>query len=133
MRRRILLSAIPFAAGLVALAAPMAFAATQAPYTDAAFAAAQSAGKPVLIEIDASWCPVCAKQRPILAQLMTDPALAKLVIYKVDFDSQKDVVRAMGANMQSTLIVFHGKTEKGRSTGETNPDAIKALLLKSNA
>jgi hypothetical protein len=27
--------------------------------------------------------------------------------------------------------VFKGKTEKGRSTGETDPGAIKALLMKS--
>jgi hypothetical protein len=31
------------------------------------------------------------------------------------------------------LIVFHGKTEKGRSTGVTDPAAIEALLLKSKA
>ena len=43
-----------------------------------------------------------------------------------------DVVRAMGAQMQSTLIVFHGAAEKGRSTGDTNPESIRALLQKAN-
>lgn len=33
--------------------------------------------------------------------------------------------------MQSTLIVFTGATEKGRSTGDTNPASIKALVGKA--
>ena len=34
--------------------------------------------------------------------------------------------------MQSTLIVFHGATEKGRATGITDPDAIRNLLAEAN-
>ena len=37
----------------------------------------------------------------------------------------------MGAQKQSTLIVFNGAIEKGRSTGETDPAAIQGLLDKS--
>jgi thioredoxin 1 len=123
------LPALAFAAAL-ALAAP-AMAAGPAQFTQPAFAMAQQQGKPILIEIDASWCPVCAQQRPILGKLMEDPAFRDLVVYKVDFDSQKDVVRGFGAQMQSTLIVFHGGAERGRSTGDTNADTIRALLAKS--
>jgi len=46
-----------------------------------------------------------------------------------DFGAQKDVVQTFGAPMQSTLIAFRGKAEIGRSIGETNPAAIKAMLL----
>jgi thioredoxin 1 len=107
-------------------------AATQSAFTQQAFTQAQQQGRPILVEIDASWCPTCARQRPILAQLMQDPLFKDLMIYKVDFDSQKDVVRSMGAQMQSTLIVFHGTAERGRSTGDTDPASIKALLEKAN-
>jgi len=34
--------------------------------------------------------------------------------------------------MQSTLVVFHGAAEKGRSTADTNAQSIKALLQKAN-
>jgi thioredoxin 1 len=115
----------------VFLAAPSQ-GATEAPFTKQAFAAAQTEGKPILVDISASWCPVCAKQRPILSQLMKDPAFRDLVVYQVDFDTQKDVVRDMGAQMQSTLVAFHGKAERGRSTGDTDPSAIRALLEKAN-
>ena len=107
-------------------------AATEAPFTAEAFAAAQKAGKPILVDVWASWCPTCAKQAPILSKLSADPAFKDLTIFRVDYDSQKDVVRDLGVRMQSTLIAFHGAKEAGRSAGETNPDRIRALLEQAN-
>jgi thioredoxin-like negative regulator of GroEL len=112
------------------VAAP-AHAATEAPFTQAAFDASEQAGKPILVHIEAPWCPTCAKQRPILATLEAEPAYADLIVYKIDFDHQKDVVRAFGAQMQSTLIAFHGKAEEARSTGDTNAASIAALVAKT--
>lgn len=125
-------SAALLAACLSVAVGSVAQAATEAPFTQPAFTAAQREGKPILVDITASWCPTCAKQRPILSQLMSEPAFKDLVVYQVDFDTQKDVVRALGAQMQSTLIVFRGNAEKGRSTGDTAPASIKALLDKAN-
>ena len=107
-------------------------AATEAPFTAEAFAAAQKAGKPILVDVWASWCPTCAKQAPILSKLSVDPAFKDLTIFRVDYDTQKDVVRDLGVRMQSTLIAFHGAKEAGRSAGETNPDRIRALLEQAN-
>lgn len=106
-------------------------AATVAPFTEQAFKSAQADGQPILVDISATWCPTCAQQKPIIDSLAATPAFEKLVILHVDFDTQKDVVRAMGARMQSTLIVFHGATRKGVSVGDTDPRSIKALLDKS--
>ena len=128
MHRRVLLLASALAP--VALMR-RASAATVMPFTEAAFQAAQASGEPILVAIHASWCPICAKQRPILSQLEAEPRFKNLVVYNIDFDSQKDQVRAMGVQKQSTLIVFDGTTEKGRSTGETDPAAIQSLLAKS--
>jgi len=108
-----------------------ASAATVAPFTEPAFKSAQADGLPILVDISATWCPTCAQQKPIIDSLSATPAFANLVILHVDFDTQKDVVRAMGARMQSTLIVFHGASLKGVSVGDTDPDSIKALLEKS--
>ena len=122
-------------AGALCFAVPAASwsASVAGPFSQQAFSATQAQGKPILVEITAPWCPVCAKQRPILSQLLSDPAFKDLVVYNIDFNSQKDAVRAMGAKMQSTLIVFKGDTEKGRSTGVSDPAAIKALLDKANS
>ncbi len=114
-----------------ATAVTPAFAATEMPYTQAAFQAAQAENAPILVWVHASWCPTCAKQAPILAKLEQEPAAKNLKVFKVDFDSQKDIVRAMGVQTQSTLIAFHGKTEAARSAGQTDEAAIRAVVAKT--
>ena len=59
------------------------------------------------------------------------PQNKDLLILDVDFDSQKPVVHAFGAQMQSTLIAFKGTTETARSVGDTDPDSL-AQLVASN-
>ncbi len=107
---------------------PTAMAVDHVSYSQQAFEDAQAAGKPILVEISASWCPTCKAQKKIMNGLLTAPELAGLTIFEVDFDSQKDVVRAFNAQMQSTLITFKGTKEVGRSVGDTNTDSIKKLL-----
>jgi thioredoxin 1 len=108
-------------------------AATIMPYDQAVFTAAQAQGKPVVVHVNASWCPNCAKQRPILDELAKLPEFNDLIIMRVDFDSEKALVRQFGVRMQSTLIAFHGKDERGRATAITDPAAIKALLEKAES
>ena len=97
----------------------------------AAFAEAKKEGKPILVDIFAVWCPTCRAQNPILVELTRAPKYKDIVVFKVDFDAQKDDVRALKAQSQSTLIVFKGDTEKGRSVGDTGKDSIAALLDKA--
>jgi thioredoxin 1 len=132
MRRRTVFAALACLGALAVVRIAIA-AAAAIPFQEQAFAASQQADAPILVEIDASWCPVCAVQRPILQKLSAEPAFRNLVVYRVDFDSQKDVVRQMGARQQSTLIVFHGKDERGRSTGATNEADIRALLVRASS
>jgi thioredoxin 1 len=103
-------------------------AAEQTAFTQQAFAAAQKAGRPILIHITASWCPTCKAQKPILSQLTAEPKFKDLAVFVVDFDNQKEVVRAFSARTQSTLITFKGSAELGRSVGDTNAKSIEALL-----
>lgn len=115
-----------------ALALGAAHAATEAPYDQAAVTAAQQAGKPVLLHVTAPWCPVCKQQKPILAKLLEDPAYKDLQVFDIDFDTQKDLLRTLGVQKQSTFIAFHGTKEEARSTGVTDPAAIQALVAKTN-
>lgn len=101
---------------------------TVAPFEQAAYDAAMADGQPMLIEISAPWCPTCRAQKAVLDELLVDPKFASLVHLDVDFDSRKDVVRALGAQMQSTLIVYSGGAEVARAVGEVRPDKIAALL-----
>ena len=112
-------------------AAGVAHAATVQPYQQHAFDAAQKSGQPTLIFVEASWCPVCAKERPILQQLYATPEFANLKVFDVNFDTSKPLLRQLGVQMQSTLILYHGTKETGRMTGATDPAVIKRLLETS--
>ncbi len=128
-RRTTLATLVAFAAALL-LAAP-AFAADKQPFDQAAFQAAQAAGKPILVHVTAPWCPTCKAQAPIVSRLTGEARFADLVSFNIDFDTQKDLLRTFNVRMQSTLIVFRGARETGRSTGDTNPTSIEALLAKA--
>jgi thioredoxin 1 len=130
-RRRLLAFSLSALALTRVLPPGAARAATVADYTPQGFAAAQAAGKPILVHINAGWCPTCAKQRPILSQLEARPECRDLQVFRVDFDTQKSVVRQFDARMQSTLIAFHGREETARSVGETRPDMIAKLVASA--
>lgn len=113
--------------GLAAVLA-LSLGAYAAPFDAKAFADAQAAGKSILIDVTAPWCPTCAKQRPTLSSIKKEQP--NLIVYEVDFDSSKDVLKRFRVQSQSTLIVFKGAKEVGRSTGETDPRRIRALVAQ---
>ena len=124
--RHVLLATIAF--GWISAAQ----AATVAPYQPAAFQAAQQADAPILVFVEAPWCPTCAKERPILSQLYDTPEFQKLKVFTVDFDTSKPLLHELGVQMQSTLIVYRGGHETGRATGLTDAGAIHKLLASSD-
>ncbi|MBS0418054.1 MAG: thioredoxin family protein [Proteobacteria bacterium] len=119
---------IAIASVAVAFATPL-WAAPAQPFTESQFEQAQKANQPILVDITASWCPTCAAQKPIIEHLTSEPQFDHLVVFRVDFDSQKDVVRRFHAISQSTLIVFKGRREAARSVGDTSEGSIEQLLL----
>lgn len=131
LTRRVFSGAMVAAAlAAVGLSSPV-LAGAAVSYSADAFKAAQAAGSPILVEIHAGWCPTCKAQQPILDKLTADPKFKNLKIFRVDFDSMKPVVAQFGAQTQSTLIVFKGSAERGRSVGDTQEASIAALLNKS--
>ena len=123
-------------AGLLAVVALViapwsAQAAPQSPFNEQVFSAAQEAGKPVLIEIHADWCPTCKAQLPILDKLSGEPPYSGIERMRVDFDSQKNLAKRFKATTQSTLVLYKGKTEVARSVGETDEGRLRAMLGKA--
>jgi thiol:disulfide interchange protein len=102
-----------------------------APFDRNAFEAAQKAGLPILLTVHADWCVTCRTQDPIVASLLRDPKFANYVTFRVDFDTQKDLLKQFRVQWQSTLIVFKGRQEVARSTAVTERDAIAAQLAKA--
>jgi thioredoxin len=106
-------------------------AGAERPFDAQAFAAAQESGKPILVEIHADWCPTCKAQSPILDRLSGQPRYSKIDRFRVDFDSQKDLVKRFKARFQSTLVLYKGRDEVARSVGETDEARIRAMLDKA--
>lgn len=124
-RRAILFaSAAVFAASATTVIA----AGARQPFTPEAFAAAQAAGRPILVEIGAPWCPICRIQKIVLGPLLAQARFQDILVLEIDFDRQKDALRQVNARVTSTLIVFRGDDEMGRSLGDTNPESVESLL-----
>ncbi|MBK7900476.1 MAG: thioredoxin family protein [Azonexus sp.] len=114
----------------LALVAGQAFAAGVA-YDQARFDTLQKEGKPVLVFIHADWCPICKAQDKVLDELLPTPEMKALTVLRVDYDKQKNALRAHKATMQSTLVLYRGGKEIGRLTGETRKDQVAAFLKQA--
>lgn len=88
-------------------------------------------GKPVVLDISATWCPTCKAQKPIIDGLMKQPAYKDVTLMAIDFDSAKPTLKKFKVNMQSTLVAFKGEKEVGRSVGDTTPEGLEGLIKKT--
>lgn len=123
-------AALPLIIALTAIAAPATAAEVRA-FDAAGFAAAQAAGRPILVDVKAWWCPVCASQNRTIKEAVAAPAYTKLLILEVNYDKQKAEWQALGVRKQGTLIAYRGKAEVGRLEFQTDRDAINGLLAKT--
>lgn len=123
-RRLVLAAALAIASTSIARADEPKFS----NFTNEAFTAAQKDGKRVLVDVWASWCPTCKAQGAILKGLLDAPENKDVVMFRVNFDTQLDVLKAFKVQSQSTLIMFKGGKETARSVGDTDPGRIARLV-----
>lgn len=105
--------------------------AEQTPYSQPVFDKLIEDGKPVLVEVHADWCSTCRAQAKVTDALLRVKPYRGIRVLKVDFDEQQDVLKALRVSKQSTLVVFKGGKEVGRSLGDTTPEGIENLLKKA--
>ena len=108
-----------------------AFAADKAFFDKDDFEKAQARGDRILVEVAAPWCPACKVQAPIIEKLTSLPENKGLIVFMVDYDTQKDELKYLKAQKQSTLIMFKGKAETARSAGDTSETGISKLFKSS--
>ena len=101
------------------------------PYDQQEFDALARAGKSVVVDVSAPWCPTCKAQKPIIDSLAKQPAYKDVTIFMVDFDLEKKVLKQFKVNMQSTLIGFKAGQETARSVGDSTPAGIEAIFKKA--
>ena len=115
---------------VVNLIATSALAGEIKPYKEAAFSEAKAAGKTVLLDFHADWCPVCRKQGPVLGSLVHEDKLKDIAAFKVNYDDETALKKQLKVTSQSTLIVFKGEKLVSRAVGVTDKDKIRALIEK---
>ena len=123
-----LLAPVAIAASFVSTAAS---ATDIRPFDRAAFQAAQRQNRPIVVFVHAPWCPVCKSQEKTMAKVTADPAYKDLVVFRIDYDTQKPLWQSFKATQQSTLIGFHGKRETSRLAHDTNEAKVAAVLAKT--
>lgn len=113
------------------LLASMAMAGEIKPFSQQEFDQLTKAGKPVVLDISAPWCPTCKAQKPIMDGLMQQPAYKDVTLLTIDFDNAKPTLKTFKVTMQSTLVAFKGEKEVGRSVGDTTPAGLEGLVKKT--
>lgn len=121
------------AAALIALSTmfSLAMAGDIKPFSQQEFDKLTAEGKPVMLDISATWCPTCKQQAPIIDGLMKRPEFKDVTTLTIDFDANKPTLKTFKVNMQSTLIAFKAGKEVGRSVGDTRPDGIEGLYKRT--
>jgi thiol-disulfide isomerase/thioredoxin len=102
--------------------------AAEIPYDQTEFDAVRTAGRPVAVVFHADWCPTCRAQAPVLKSLLSAPEFKELTVFVANFDTAKRLERSLAVTKQSTIVVFKGGREAARSTGDTQPAPLAALL-----
>lgn len=101
------------------------------PYSLKEFDQLTAAGKPVVIDVSATWCPTCRAQKPVVEGLMKQPAYKDVTVLTVDFDSEKPVLQKFKIATQSTLVAFKGTQEVGRSVADISQKGLDELIRKT--
>src|SRR5512147_1674093 len=91
------------------IAAPAEALQTRA-YSAAAVKSAIAAGNKVVVHVYAPWCLQCRAQASILNSISSPD----VTVFRVDYDGQGDVVKALGDVSRSTIIAYKGGKEVGR-------------------
>jgi len=97
-------------------------------FTPQRFSSLQAQDALILVEIHATWCVTCRRQREIVRRYRAAHPGVDLVLLSIDFDTQKSAVEALGARYQSTLAVYRGRERRWYAVGETREEVIFAAL-----
>jgi thioredoxin 1 len=127
LNRRALLAGV--ASSFFAVSA--AEAANKVQFDAAAFKAARDSGKPVVLQVAATWCGPCQRMKRTVSELVEKPEFKDVTIFEADYDANKEELQKLHAYQVTTLILYRDKNEVQRTIGETRAEAIEPLLRKA--
>ncbi|MCC5856022.1 MAG: thioredoxin family protein [Idiomarina sp.] len=100
------------------------------PFTESAFRNAQQENKLILVDVYATWCSTCARQQRALNSYFENNPDSEIVVFEVDFDSQKEWVSYFNAPRQSTFALYRGEEQLWFAVAQTRQRVINSELSK---
>lgn len=91
----------------------------------------QAEGKPVLIDVYASWCPTCERQQWLLDGYFKDNPNSPIIVMVIDYDDDKKWVKHFKVPRQSTLSLYQNNERIWFSVAETRKRYIVEGLNKA--
>lgn len=95
--------------------------------TDANFEELVNSGKPMVLDFWAEWCGPCRMVSPIIDELATEYE-GKVIIGKMDVDSNNDVVGQFGIRNIPTVLFFKDGKVVDKQVGATQKSAFVAKV-----
>lgn len=95
--------------------------------TDANFEELVNSGKPMVLDFWAEWCGPCRMVSPIIDELATEYE-GKVVIGKMDVDSNNDVVGQFGIRNIPTVLFFKDGKLVDKQVGAAQKSAFVAKI-----
>jgi thioredoxin 1 len=83
--------------------------------------------KPIIIKAYATWCPHCAKMKPIYEALEKELG-QQYTFTEFDVDQAKDLVKQFAITSLPTFITMKNKQEVGRVIGEMSQESLKKFI-----
>jgi thioredoxin 1 len=77
----------------------------------------------------ATWCSICANQRPAVEGLTKDATLSKVFFGQVDFEKNRDTNQKYNITGFPTIIIFKDNVERHRLSGQGHSKEKLAGLL----
>ena len=104
---------------------PLTGANTAPQMTAAQFDKAIAAGKWVLVDVGAAWCPPCRKMEPAVAQFVKENKLKRV---NVDGGNDTDVMQLLNATELPTFVLFKDGKEVWRKSGIVSGEEFRAAM-----
>jgi len=106
------------------------FASGLSEYSESKLAEVEDSGGAAVLAFHAVSCGTCKKQKPILDSLLNEAELSTLTGLRVAFEDSADLKKKYRVSSPSTIIVVRNGGEIARSTGVTDKDDLRTMLLK---
>jgi thioredoxin 1 len=86
--------------------------------------------KKILLDFGSSWCPPCARLKPILEKVSNEVSEDEAEIYYLDIDDNPTTTSKYGVRNIPTMIIFEDGKEIARQVGLVDKKGILKLLGK---